>query len=89
MTDHSSLTSFFKKANINSLQARWTSFLSEFDFNIKNMKEKENWMVDALSRKLHCVYEIPYSQIEFNFTNHIKEVSLRDLEYEFLWLQTK
>ena len=33
MTDHSSLTNLFHQLNLNSHQARWTVFLSEFDFD--------------------------------------------------------
>lgn len=53
MTNHSSLTNFFKKPNLNSHQARCNAFLSEFDFNIKHLKGKENHIADALSRKIH------------------------------------
>lgn len=42
MTDHSSLTSYFNKPNLNSHQSRWNVFLNEFDFDIKNLKGKEN-----------------------------------------------
>lgn len=33
------------------MQARWLATLSEFDFKIRYIKEKENQVVDALSRK--------------------------------------
>ena len=42
-------------------------------------------MVDALSRKLHHLYEITYSQEEFNFSYLIREFAKKDLEYKFLW----
>jgi len=60
MTNHSSLTNFFKQPNLNARQARWIVFLSEFDFDIKHLKGEENRVVDGLSRKLCCVYEIFY-----------------------------
>lgn len=34
MTDHSSLTNFFKQPSLNAWQARWTIFLSQYDFEI-------------------------------------------------------
>ena len=35
---------------MNARQARWLSFLSEFDMDIKHIKGKENKVADALSR---------------------------------------
>jgi len=46
-------------------------------------------VVDALIKALHHVYEISYSRIEFNFSEPIKEVSLEDPEYEYIWKQVK
>jgi len=41
--------------------------LSEFDFEIKHLKGKENYLPDALSRIFHDVYEISYGQVKFYF----------------------
>ena len=49
MTDHISLKYFFSQTDLNARQARWFSFLSEFDMDIKHIKEKENKIFDALS----------------------------------------
>ena len=40
----------FDQQNINARQSRWLSFLSEYDFEIKHIKGKENKVVDALRR---------------------------------------
>ena len=37
---------------LNARQARWLEFLCEFDFEIKNIKGKENKVADALSMKV-------------------------------------
>lgn len=37
-TDHSSLTSYFKQVDLNSRQARWNAFLSEFDIDLQHVK---------------------------------------------------
>ena len=50
MTDHISLKYFFSQTDLNARQARWLSFLSEFDMDIKHIKGKENKVADALSR---------------------------------------
>jgi len=38
--------------NLNSKQARWLATISEFDFEIKFIKGKENRVADALSRRI-------------------------------------
>ena len=38
--DHSSLTSYFKQADLNSFQAKWNAFLSKFDFEMQHVKGK-------------------------------------------------
>ena len=49
MSDNISLKYLFDQQNINSRKARWPASLSEYDFEIKHIKEKENKVVDALS----------------------------------------
>ena len=54
MSDNISLKYLFDQQNLNARQIRWMSFLSEYDFEIKHIKRKENKVVDALSR--HAIY---------------------------------
>ena len=49
MSDNISLNYLFKQHNLNARHARWLSFLSEYDFEIKHIKGKENKVVDSLS----------------------------------------
>ena len=53
MSDHNVLSYLFDQSNMNVGQAIWLSMISEFDFEIKYIKGKENMVVDALSRKIH------------------------------------
>jgi len=89
MTDHISSTNFFKQPKLNAPQAQWTSFLREFDFDVKDLKGKQNGVAYALYRKLKCINEITFSQIKFYFSNWIREFMLKDHEYQFLWKQAK
>ena len=50
-------------------------------------KGKENRVEDALSRKLHCVYELYYNQLESKFLDQVKEEAQKEPEYQFLWQQ--
>ena len=52
ISDHSGLQYLFDQQNMNGRQARWLAMISEFDFEIRYIKGKENRMADALSRKL-------------------------------------
>jgi hypothetical protein len=54
-TYHSGLKYLFKKPTLNVRKTRWLEFLSEYDFDIKHIKGKENKVVDALSRRVHLV----------------------------------
>ena len=51
--DHCGLKYLFDQPNMNARKARWLEFLCEFDFEIEQIKGKENKVVDALSRNVH------------------------------------
>jgi len=53
MCDHSGLRSLFDQLNLNAKKARWFATISEFDFEIRYIKGKDNRVVDALSRRVH------------------------------------
>lgn len=65
MIEHNILKSYFKQPNLNVGQARWNSFLREFEFDSKHLKGKENHVSKALTRRVHYVYELHDNQIEF------------------------
>eukprot|EP00253_Pinus_taeda_P025539 PITA_25539 len=52
MSIHSVLRYLFDQPNLNVSQARWLDTLSQFDFEIRYIKGKENRVVDSLSRKV-------------------------------------
>jgi len=41
---------------LNARQARWLAFLSEYDFEMKHIKGKENRVVDALNHTIHIIH---------------------------------
>ena len=49
-TDNMSLKYLFDQPDLNAIQARWLAFLSEYHFELKHIKEKENKVSDAVSR---------------------------------------
>ena len=62
--DNMSLKYLFDQPNMNARQARWLAFLSEYHFELKHIKGKENKFVDALSRRTHMIYEVTLSQTD-------------------------
>jgi hypothetical protein len=40
--DYGGLNHLFGKPTLNSIQSRWLEFMSEYDFEIKTIKGKEN-----------------------------------------------
>jgi hypothetical protein len=53
---HYGLKHLFGQPTLNVRQTRWLEFLSEYDFEIKHIKEKENQVVDALNKRAHEVH---------------------------------
>jgi hypothetical protein len=58
-TDHKILKHFFTQRDLNSRQRRWSEFMSEYDFGISYIKEKENVVTDGLSRRPRVFSLIP------------------------------
>jgi hypothetical protein len=72
MIDHSGLRYLFDQPKLNVRQARWMALLSEFDFEIKHIKGKENRVVDALSRSMKVVHLAVVSASESDIKERIK-----------------
>jgi ribonuclease HI len=53
--DHFGMKHMFGKPILNAKKTRWLEFLSEYDFEIKHIRGKENEVVDALNRRAHEV----------------------------------
>jgi hypothetical protein len=66
MTDHYGLRYLFDQPKLNARQARWMALLSEFDFEIKHIKGKENKVVNALSRSMKTIHLAAVSTCETN-----------------------
>ena len=58
LTDNNSVKFLFSQLNLNGRQARWLAFLSEFYFEVRHIKGKENKVLYALSRRVHGLSEI-------------------------------
>ena len=72
MIDHSGLRYLFDQPKLNVRQARWMALLSEFDFEIKHIKGKENRVVDSLSRSMKVVHLAAISIDESDIKERVK-----------------
>ena len=60
--DNMILKYLFEQPDLNSRKARCLSFLMEYHFELKHIKEKKNKIADALSRLAHMLCEVTLSQ---------------------------
>ena len=84
MSDNISLKYMFDQQNLNARKSRWLSFLSEYDFEIKHIKGKENKVVDALSRNVVTSFVATISSYKTDLEDKLEEAIKRDPEYQNL-----
>ena len=82
MSHNISLKYLFDQQNLNARQARWFPFLSEYEFEIKHIKWKENKVVDALSRHTSWLFVINY--FESDLKGHVLNGGNSNKEYQSL-----
>jgi hypothetical protein len=82
MTDHCGLLYLFDQPKLNARQARWMAFLSEFDFEIKHIKGKENKVADALSRSMKTIYLTLVSTYEMNVKERVRNAQETDTFFQ-------
>jgi hypothetical protein len=80
-TDHSGLKYLFGQPTLNARKIRWLEFLSEYDFDIKHIKGKENKVVDALSRRVHEMHATTISMCKYDLKDKILEAAKLDQHY--------
>ena len=83
MTDNKGLKYLLDQPNLNSRQARWLAFLSEYDFEIQHIKGKENKFVDALSRN----EKMNYKTVISTYTKYLEEQLKAGIEQDENYLK--
>jgi hypothetical protein len=82
--DHNGLKYLFDQPNLNARQRRWLEFLSEYDFDIKHIKGKENKVANALRRRVHELHDTSISMYQSDLKHIILEAASLDLHYKEL-----
>jgi hypothetical protein len=80
-TDHSGLQYLFGQPTLNARQSRWLEFLSEYDFDIKHIKGKENKVVNALNIRVHEMYATTLNIYQLDLKDKISKAAKSDLQY--------
>jgi hypothetical protein len=62
-------------------QTRWMEFLSEYDFDIKHIKGKENEVVDALNKRIHLIHAKTISMHYSYLKRRISDVAITNQHY--------
>jgi hypothetical protein len=84
-TYHRGLKHLFGKPTLNDRWTRWMEFFSEYEFEIKHIKNKENQVVDVLSRRSH---EMHVSSINM-YMIYLKDKILEASNLDQFYLQIK
>jgi hypothetical protein len=71
----------FGQPTLNARQTRWLEFLSEYDFEIKHIKDKENQVVDALNRRAHKMHIEAIIMYRTNLKDKIIVATNSDQQY--------
>jgi hypothetical protein len=79
--DHSGLNYLFEQPTLNARKTRWMEFLSEYDFDIKHIKGKENKVDDSLSRRIHIMHATTISMHQSDLKIIILNVAATNQHY--------
>ena len=82
MSNNIRIKYLFDQQNLNARQARWFPFLSEYEFEIKHIKGKENKVVGALS--CHTIWLFVRNCYESDLEGQILNAENSDKEYQNL-----
>ena len=84
MTDHSELRYLFDQPKLNARKDRWMDLISEFEFEIKHIKGKENRVVDALSRNMKVIHLTVVSACESDVKERDSKVHKKHMHFSRL-----
>ena len=82
MSNNVSLKYLFDQQNLNARKSRWLAFLSEFYFEIRHIKGKENRVADAFSRKISHINSRLTNSYQTNLEYKIKFTTQDDEIYK-------
>jgi hypothetical protein len=81
LTGNSGVKYLFSQQELNAWQAKWLGFLRKFDFEVRYIKGKENKVADALSRRVHGLFEVNISRAESDLEQKVRTTGINDGNY--------
>ena len=81
LTNNNGLKHLFSQPDLNVRQERWLVFLSEFNFDVRHIKGKENKVAYALGQRISEIYEIIINKEENDIEQRIKSGRSNDENY--------
>ena len=82
MSNNISLKYLFDQQNMNTRQAIWLDFLSEYNFNIKHIKGKDNKVVDASTRNENLNFIAIFSSYKIELDDKFEDGVKMDKYYQ-------
>jgi len=82
MSNHEALRYFFYQPNLNVRKCKWLALIFKFDFEIKYIKGKGNWVENAHNRSSQLAHLVTMSTCEIDTRERIKDVFLQDQNFE-------
>ena len=79
--DNCGLKHLFGQPTLSARKTRWLEFLSEYDFEIKHIKGKENQVANALNRRAHEVHIAAMSMYRTDLKEKIVATTNLDQHY--------
>jgi hypothetical protein len=79
-TNQNGLKYFCDQPTLNDREIKWIEFLSEYDFDIKNIKGKENKVDNALNKRVHELHAIDIIMYKSYLKHIILEATKLDLQ---------
>jgi hypothetical protein len=80
-TEHSGLKYLIEQPTLNARQTRWLEFLSEYNFDIKHIRGKQNKVVDALNTRVHKMHATTISMYMTDLKERILELVIAYQHY--------
>jgi len=81
VTDHINIKYVFNQLDINAQKVRWMAFPSEFEFDIRHIKGKENKIAYVLNRHAYTLMEVSVSIVSIDLIEKIKKSIKSDPKY--------
>lgn len=88
-TDNSGVKYLFSQPNLNARKSMWLAFLSEFDFEVRHIKGKENNVAYDLSRRVHGLFEINIRREKSDPEPRIRTTGINNENYTKIMTELK